>query len=112
MKLVDHADTVAVMNKQYGNLYVQDSIGKEVYKGMDADNKQATVMNIPVAHESMDDKTAYNIVKTIFDKRDDVIAVHKEAMNIKLENQKTAASPAPFHPGALKYFAEKGVKLD
>ena len=60
----------------------------------------------------MDDKTAYNIVKTIFDKRDDLIAVHKEAANFKLENQKTSASPIPFHPGAVKYFAEKGVKLN
>ena len=49
-------------------------------------------MNILVAHESMDDKTAYNIVKTIFDNRDDLIAVHKEAANFKLENQKTAAA--------------------
>ena len=112
LKMIDHAEVVAAMNKKYGNLYVEDAIGKDVYKGMDADNKQATVMNILVAHESMDDKTAYNIVKTIFDKRDDLIAVHKEAMNIKLETQKTAASPIPFHPGALKYFAEKGVKLN
>jgi TRAP-type uncharacterized transport system substrate-binding protein len=79
---------------------------------MEADNKQATVMNILVAHENMDEKTAYNIVKTIFDRLDDVIAVHKEAVNFKLENQKTAATPIPFHPGALKYFAEKGVKLN
>ncbi len=112
LKMIDHAEVVAAMNKKYGNLYVEDAIGKDVYKGMDADNKQATVMNILVAHESMDDKTAYNIVKTIFDKRDDLIAVHKEAMNIKLDTQKTAASPIPFHPGALKYFAEKGVKLN
>ena len=60
----------------------------------------------------MDDATAYNIVKTIFDKRDDLIAVHKEAKNFKLENQKAAATPIPFHPGAAKYFAEKGVKLN
>ena len=112
IKMVDHADAVAAMNKKYGNLYVEDTIPKEMYRGMDADNKQATVMNILVSHENMDDKTAYNIVKTIFDKRDDLIAVHKEAMNFKLENQKTAASPIPFHPGALKYFAEKGVKLN
>jgi uncharacterized protein len=78
---------------------------------METDNKQATVMNILVTHESMDDKTAYNIVKTIFDKRSDLIAVHKEAMNFKLESQKAAASPIPFHPGAIKYFAEKGIKL-
>ena len=79
---------------------------------MDADNQQATVMNLLVAHENMDDKTAYNIVKTIFDKRDDLIRVHKEAENIKLENQKTEASPIPWHPGAIKYFAEKGVKIN
>ena len=112
IKMIDHADVVPAMNKKYGNLYVQDTIGRDVYKGMDGDNKQATVMNILVAHESMDEKTAYNIVKTIFDKRDDIIAVHKEATNFKLENQKATATPIPFHPGALKYFVEKGVKVN
>ena len=112
VKLIDHADTVAAMNRKYGNLYVEDAISKDVYRGMDSDNKQATVMNILVAHETMDDKTAYNIVKTIFDKRDDLIAVHKEAANFKLENQKASASPIPFHPGAVKYFAEKGIKVN
>ncbi len=112
LKMIDHSDVVAAMNKKYGDLYVEDSIPKEMYKGMDTDNKQATVMNILVAHENMDDKTAYNIVKTIFDKRADLIAVHKEAENFKLENQKTSASPIPFHPGAVKYFAEKGIKLN
>jgi uncharacterized protein len=112
LKMIDHADLVAAMNKKYGNLYVEDVIHKDVYRGMDHDNKQATVMNILVALDSMDEKTAYNIVKTIFEKRDELIAVHKEATNIKLETQKTNATPIPFHPGALKYFAEKGVKLD
>ena len=112
IKLIDHADAVAKMNQKYGNLYIEDTIPKTMYKGMDADNKQATVMNILVAHESMDDKTAYNIVKTIFDKKADLVAVHKEAENFKLENQKGAASPIPFHPGAVKYFAEHGVKIN
>ncbi len=112
LKMVDHAELVSAMNKKYGNLYVEDVITKDVYRGMDSDNKQATVMNILVANESMDDKTAYNIVKTIFDKRDDLIAVHKEVTNFKLENQKSSATPIPFHPGAAKYFAEKGIKLN
>ncbi len=112
LKLIDHSNLVAAMNKKYGNLYVEDVIPKIAYHGMDSDNKQATVMNILVTNQSMDDKTAYNIVKTLFDKRDDLIAVHKEAANFKLENQKNSASPIPFHPGALKYFAEKGVKMN
>jgi TRAP transporter TAXI family solute receptor len=83
-----------------------------MYKGMEADNKQATVMNLLVANASLDDKTAYNIVKTIFEKKAEMVAVHKEAENFKLENQKASASPLPFHPGAVKYFAEKGVKVN
>ena len=111
IQMIDHAELVPAMNKKYGNLYVKDSIPKEVYKGMTADNQQATVMNILVAHEKMDEKTAYTIVKTIFDKREDLIRSHKEAASIKLENQKTEASSVPWHPGAIKYFAEKGIKI-
>jgi TRAP transporter TAXI family solute receptor len=111
IKMVDHADTVAAMNKKYGQLYIEDAIPKETYRGMDADNKNATVWNILVAHENLSNEAAYNIVKTIFEKRDELIAVHKEAANFKLETQKAAASPIPFHPGAVKYFNEKGVKL-
>ena len=112
IKMIDHSDVVAKMNQKYGNLYVEDSISKDVYKGMDSDNKQATVMNLLVTHEKMDEKTAYNIVKAVFDHKADLVAVHKEAQNFKLENQKAAASPIPYHPGAVKYFAEKGIKVN
>jgi TRAP transporter TAXI family solute receptor len=111
IQMIDHADLVPAMNKKYGNLYVKDTIGKDIYKGMATDNAQATVMNILITHEKMDDKTAYTIVKTLFDKREDLIRAHKEAENIKLENQKTEASSVPWHPGAIKYFAEKGIKI-
>src|SRR5712671_2751206 len=111
IKMIDHADLVPAMNKKYGNLYVQDVIHKDMYRGMDADNKQATVMNLLVAHQNMDDKTAYSIVKAVFDHRQELINVHKEAENFKLENQKSEASPIPWHPGAVKYFAEKGIKI-
>jgi hypothetical protein len=111
IKMIDHAHLVPKMNQKYGNLYVQDTIPKSTYSGMMADNKQATVMNILVANENLSDQAAYNIVKTIFEKRADLIAVHKEAENFKLENQKEAATPVPFHPGAVKYFKEKGVSL-
>ena len=111
IRMIDHADTVAEMNRKYGPLYIEDVIPKATYRGMDADNRQATVWNILVSHENLSNQTAYNIVKTIFDKREDMIAVHKEAENFKLENQKAAASPIPFHPGAVKYFAERGVRI-
>jgi TRAP transporter TAXI family solute receptor len=111
IKMIDHGDAVEKMNKKYGNLYVHDVIPKSTYSGMGKDNQIATVWNILVSHEKLSDKTAYEIVKTIFEHKQELVAVHKEAENFKLENQKQAASPIPFHPGAAKYFAEKGVKL-
>jgi TRAP transporter TAXI family solute receptor len=111
IKMVDHADVVPAMNKKYGNLYVKDTITKDVYRGMDKDNQIATVNNLLVANENMDAKTAYAVVKAVFDHKDDLVRTHKEAENIKLENQKKDASPVPWHPGAVKYFAEKGIKV-
>ena len=112
IRMIDIADLVPAMNRKYGNLYVKDVIAKDVYKGMEADNHQATVMNLLIAHQSMDDKTAYSIVKAVFDHRDELIRVHKEAASFKLENQKTDASSIPWHPGAVKYFAEQGIKIN
>src|SRR3954453_9308084 len=72
IKMIDHAELVPAMNKKYGNIYVKDVIKKDVYRGMDADNHQATVMNLLVAHESMDEKTAYNILKAVFEHKDEL----------------------------------------
>ncbi len=108
IRMIDHADLVPAMNKKYGNLYVEDAIPKATYRGMDADNHQATVMNILVANANMTTRSPTNIVKTIFDKRQDLINVHKEAANFKLENQKAAASPIPFHPGVDQVFRREG----
>ena len=44
--------------------------------------------------------------------REDLGKVHKEALNIKVENQKSQNAGIPWHPAALKYFAEKGIKVD
>jgi hypothetical protein len=112
IRMVDIADLVPAMTKKYGNIYIRDVIPKSVYKGMDADNQAATVTNLLVVHQSMDDKTAYAITKAMFDHRDELIRVHKEAENIKFENQKTEASSIPWHPGAVRFFAEKGIKIN
>ena len=112
LKLLDHAAHVAAMNKKFGPLYIEDVIPKATYRGMETDNKNATVWNLLVSHENLSDALEYSVVKTIFERRDDLIAVHREAENFKLDLQKASATPIPFHPGALKYFAEKGAKVN
>lgn len=111
IKLIDHADTAAKMNAKYGNLYAGSTIKAGTYPGQTTDNKNTVVWNILVAHQNMPDQMAYDIVKTIIDKKADLVAVHGEAKNFSVENQVTAYSPIPWHPGAVKYFKEKGAKM-
>lgn len=110
IKLIDHAEAVDAMNKKYGPLYVKASIAQSSYQGMDKANENIDVWNILVASDKMSDKMAYDIVKTLYEKKPELVAVHKEAMNIDLKYQKVG-SPLPYHPGAKKYFEEQGVKF-
>ena len=112
IKMIDHADTVDKMNKKYDNLYTTGVIPAKTYPGQDKDNPIAVVQNILVANAKMSDKVAYDIVKTFIEKRDELVAVHAEAESIKLENQSPKNSPIPWHPGAVKYFSEKGLKMN
>ena len=110
--MVDTAAEVPAMNKKYGNLYFPTVIPKATYTGMAKDNKVAAVANILVVNANMSNDDAYKIVKAIFDNQVDLVRSHAEYINIKLENQKASATPVAYHPGALKYLKEKGVKVN
>ena len=110
LKLLDHSDAIPAMVKKYGPLYVKDTIPAKTYPGQDKDVSILSVWNILAVNEKMDEKLAYAVTKTIFEKKAELVAVHKEAQYIALENQLKGGSPIPFHPGALKYFTENGVK--
>lgn len=110
IKLLDHSDAIPAMLKKYGPLYVKDTIPAKTYPGQDKDVSILSVWNILAVNANMDEKLVYAITKTIFEKKADLVAVHKEARNIKLGHQLDGGSPIPFHPGALRYFSEKSAK--
>jgi len=111
IRMIDHANAVAAMNKKYGNLYYADTIPKATYSGMAADNKMASVANILLVNANMPDDQAYKIVKAVFDHQKDLIAVHQEYANVTIAGQKQASTPIDFHPGAVKYIQEKGGNI-
>ncbi|MFH1123240.1 MAG: TAXI family TRAP transporter solute-binding subunit [Pseudomonadota bacterium] len=110
MMLVAHGDAVPKMREKYGPLYVKGIIPAKTYPGQDVDVPIALVWNLLICNKEMKDKVAYDIVKTLFDHQPELIAVHKMAAKLKLESQ-IDGSPIPFHPGALRYFKEKGIDI-
>jgi TRAP transporter TAXI family solute receptor len=109
--MVDHADVVDVMNKKYGGIYSSGVIPAKTYPGQDKDNAIAVVQNILVVNAKMPDQVAYDIAKTFIEHQKELVAVHAEAASITLENQIKKNSPIPWHPGAERYFTERGVKM-
>ena len=109
MKLIDHGDLAEKMNAKYGKLYSAGAIKAGAYPGTDKDNQIVDVWNILVTGDKMTDDVAYNVVKTLVEKKAELVAVHKEAESFSIENQVQDKTPIPFHPGAMKYFKEKRV---
>lgn len=110
--MIDFADLTPKMNAKYGPLYSATVIPKETYKGMDADNKNNAVWNILAVNGATSNEQAYEITKVLFEKQADLALVHAEGRNFNLKIQTKPNAGIPFHPGAVKYLAEKGVKLD
>lgn len=110
VKLLDHAQYADAMNAKWGPLYVKGTIPAGSYKGQTKDEANIDVWNLLVADKSMSDDMAYTIVKTLMEHKDELVAVHREAKNITLEAQ-ASGSPIPMHPGARKYWEERGVKF-
>ena len=110
--LIDYADLVGKMNAKYGPLYSATSIPQATYKGMTADNKNIAVWNILAVNGATSNEQAYEITKVLFEKQADLALVHAEGKNFGPKVQNKANAGIPFHPGALKYLAEKGVKVE
>ena len=89
--------------------YAKYTIGKDVYKTPE-DCQTVTVKATLVADASVSDDVAYAIVKTIFENKDEITAAHAKGAEIDLTFA-TDGMAIPFHPGAVKYFAEKGITV-
>ena len=80
------------------------SIRKPIAKG-----RGLTVWNFMVVPKDMSEDFVYEVVKTTFENVDILIATHKSAVEVKPEN--IVYSPIVLHPGALKYYKEKGIAI-
>jgi TRAP transporter TAXI family solute receptor len=108
MRLVPTAGAAPFMRAAHGDVYVTGEVPAGVYRGVDAAVSVVGVMNLLVVNASMDEQLAYDITRVLHEHQPELAAIHPEARNLKLASAATR-SPAPFHPGAQRYYREKGV---
>jgi len=91
--------------------YTEYKIPAGTYRNQTEDVTTITVKATLIVSADLDEDTVYAITKAIFDNAADIAKEHAKGAELSIENA-TSGMTAPFHKGAAKYFAEKGVNVD
>lgn len=87
--------------------YIMTSIPAGTYRGIDRDIETYAVTATVVTNESVSEQVVYDMVKTVFENLDELRASHAAFRYLNPEEMLQGLS-APLHPGAEKYYKEKG----
>ncbi|HEY7450454.1 MAG TPA: TAXI family TRAP transporter solute-binding subunit [Vicinamibacterales bacterium] len=109
IRMLPSDTAVPALRRTHGDsLYAIRPVPKATYPGLSEDVPVVSVANILAVHQNLPDQLVYDITKTLFEHQAELAAIHPEARNLSLQSA-VQGSPAPFHPGALRYYQEKNV---
>lgn len=96
------------MVAKLGAPYIAATIPANTYNGQTENVATVAVVNFAVTHEGVSEEMVYQMTKQMFENLPDMVAAHKAAAAIKLEKA-LEGMPVPLHPGAARYYKEKGL---
>ena len=89
--------------------YTKVTIGKDVY-GLDTDTITVAVSAVVLARDDVSEDAIYKLTADIFDNASSLTDTHAKYAEVSTEFGASVTS-VPYHPGAAKYFAEKGFDV-
>ena len=90
--------------------FVPSKIPAGTYRGVDHDVTTPAVMAILITHDKVSEEVVYKFTKAMFDNIKDIQGAHAKAKEITLKTALDGLT-IPLHPGAAKFFKEKGMKV-
>ena len=103
---IDAAE-LAWLQENYG-YYTEYNMAAGTYANVTKDVTTVAVMATLICDADLDEETVYNITKGIYENLEPITAAHAKGAELVLEKATDGIS-TPMHPGAVKYFTEKGV---
>ncbi len=90
--------------------YTVYTVPAGTYPGQAEDVKTVTVKATLIVNAEATEEDVYNLTAAIFDNAEAITAENAKGAELSIENA-TSGMIVPFHAGAAKYFAEKGVDV-
>lgn len=107
--IVVPVDTAEVQKLSADNdYYAMTSIPGGMYKGTDTDTVTFGVAATFVSSTKTDNETVYQIVKAVFENFKRFKKMHPAFAHLTPKDMITKNISAPLHPGAVRYYKEKG----
>jgi hypothetical protein len=101
------ADVSAKLIQKYP-FFAAVKVPANTYKGLTADVPTVAVNAVLIAGNQLKEDMVYNLTKTLFENLPDLASAHAKGKEVNLQYAVQGVS-IPFHPGAVKYFKEKGL---
>lgn len=89
-------------------VYRSAMIPANTYKGQDADVPTVVTGNALATHDGLTDEAAYQMTRLMFENLEAMQSAHAAARQIALSKD-AATEFAPLHPGARRFYKEKGI---
>lgn len=90
--------------------YSASTISAGSYSGMEEDVKTVAIAALLLARDDLPSDAVYRFLTTVFEKKDELSEQHAKGAELDLKFA-SSISGIPVHPGAVKFFAEKGISL-
>jgi len=102
----EHIDALVAESPYYS----KNVISKDAY-GLTEDATTVAVAAVVIARNDVSDDDVYNFVSTIYENIDEITSAHAKGAELDLDFAASYGS-VPYHAGAAKYFAEKGITVN
>jgi TRAP transporter TAXI family solute receptor len=110
IKVLDFTDAqMAQVQKAYP-IWNRFVVPAGTYPGQEKDIQTISQPNFLAVRPDVSEETVYLVTKTIYENLPFLHNIHKATMAMSLERA-ISGLPVPLHPGAAKYYAEKGLAI-
>jgi len=101
------ADVAAKLTQKYPFLAAV-KVPANTYKGQTAEVSTVAVNAVLICGSSLSEAMVYNLTKALFENQADLASAHAKGKELNIKTAVTGVS-IPYHPGAVKYYKEKGL---
>lgn len=102
----EHIDKLVAASPYYS----EATIPKGTYNGQEEDVLTVSVQAVILANDTVPEESIHTFVADIFDNAKDLTDTHAKYAELDLDKA-ASITTVPYHPGAAKYFEEKGKKV-